>query len=113
MFKICIFGFYKYIIMKNTDRDDKGKFLPGQRPAGRKKGSGNKLSNDVKKTFNQLLDNYPVEQMKDDLMKLEPGERLRIIVSLLDFFIPKLNRVDNNLNIDNEIIVVLPNSTPN
>ena len=99
--------------MKNTYRDNKGKFLPGQRPAGRKKGSGNKISNEVKKKLQQLLDNYPIEQMKDDLMKLEPGERLRITVSLLDFFMPKLNRVDNSLNIENEIIVVLPNSIPN
>ena len=99
--------------MKNTDRDNKGKFLPGQRPAGRKKGSGNKISNEVKKKLKQLLDNYTIEQMKDDLMKLEPGERLRITVSLLDYFIPKLNRTDNNLNIENEIIVVIPNSTPN
>ena len=99
--------------MKNTHRDNKGKFLPGHRPAGRKKGSGNKISNEVKKKLKQLLDNYSIEQMKDDLMKLEPAERLRITVSLSDYFIPKLNRTDNNLNIDNEIIVVMPNSTPN
>jgi len=34
--------------MKNIHRDRKGKFLPGQRPAGRKKRTGNKISNNVK-----------------------------------------------------------------
>ena len=94
--------------MKNIHRDRKGKFLPGQRPAGRKKGTGNKISNNVKAKLQQLLDNYSIEQMNDDLMKLEPGERLRIIVSLLDFFMPKLNRVDNSLSLDTDTIIILP-----
>ena len=46
--------------------------------------------------------------MNDDLMKLEPGERLRIVVSLLDFFMPKLNRVDNSLSLDTDTIIILP-----
>jgi len=94
--------------MKNIHRDNKGKFLPGQRPAGRKKGTENKISNDVKEKLQQLMDSYPIEQMNDDLMKLEPGERLRIVVSLLDFFMPKLNRVDNNLSLDTDTIIILP-----
>ena len=94
--------------MKNIYRDNKGKFLPGQRPAGRKKGTENRISNNVKAKLQQLLDSYPIEQMNEDLMELEPGERLRIIVSLLDFFMPKLNRVDNSFVNQTDTIIVLP-----
>ena len=41
-------------------------------------------------------------------MEMEPGERLRLIVSMGDFFLPKLNRVDNSLTIGDDTIIVLP-----
>ena len=61
----------------------------------------------------QLL--LTIQQMKKDLMELEPNERLRIITGLLDFFIPKLNRTDHTLKGKKDIIIVqLPTpSTPN
>lgn len=90
-------------------RDEKGKFLPGHH-IGRPKGSLSKNLYKVKEKFEQLLDGYPVEQMQADLMEMEAGERLRLVVSMLDFFMPKLNRVDNSLNLGSETIIVLPNS---
>ena len=44
--------------------------------------------------------------MKLDLMELEPGERLRIMSGLLDFFIPKLNRTDHSMTIGDETIII-------
>jgi len=87
-------------------RDKHGKFLPGQRVTGRKKGVSNKVTTEVKEKFQQLVDSYSIEQMKADLMELEPAERLKIVAGLLDFFIPKLNRTDHTLQGDNDVIIV-------
>ena len=92
-------------------RDERGRFLPGQRPVGRAEGKHNKVTEKVKEKFQQLVDSYTVEQMKMDLMELEPADRLRIISGLLDFFIPKLNRTDHALQGNKDIIIVqLPGS---
>ena len=59
---------------------------------GRPKGSSNKNIAPVREKFQQLLDGYPIELMQKDLKQLEPQERLRIIGSLAEFLIPKLQR---------------------
>jgi hypothetical protein len=92
--------------MENDKRGKDGKFLPGIVPPGRPKGAKNKTTKEVKERFQQLVDSYSLEQMKIDLMELEPGERLRIITGLLDFFIPKLNRTDHNMTVGEETIVI-------
>ena len=87
----------------NTD----GRFVAGHH-IGRPKGSGNKKLNAVREKFQLLLDGYSIQQMQVDLMEMEAGERLRLIVAMGDFFLPKLNRVDNSLTIGNDTIIVLP-----
>jgi len=92
--------------MDNSIKGQRG-FQKGHH-IGRPKGSGNKKLNIVREKFQQLLDGYPVQQMQADLMEMEPGERLRLIVAMGDFFLPKLNRVDNTFNTENDTIIVLP-----
>jgi hypothetical protein len=59
------------------------------------------------------MEHYSIEQMKADLMQLEPHERLKIMTGLLDFFMPKLNRTDHSLSKDNETItILLPGEDP-
>lgn len=74
---------------------------------GRKKGQRNKDTRLIRYRYEQLMEHYSVEQMKADLMQLEPHERLRIMTGLLDFFMPKLNRTDHSLSKDNETITIL------
>ena len=95
-------------------RDERGRFLPGGSSNGRPKGSKNKASSEVREKFQQLVDSYSLEQMKLDLMELDPGERLRVMSGLLDFFIPKLNRTDHSMTIGDETIIIqLPQSNDN
>ena len=96
-----------------NQRDNNGRFLPGQRTTGREKGTGNKVTNEVREKFQQLVDSYSLVQMKADLMELEAGERLRIMSGLLDFFMPKLNRTDHSMTMGDETIIVLPNTSFN
>ena len=91
----------------NKIHNEAGRFVKGHN-IGRPKGSGNKKLNLMREKFQQLLDGYPIQQMQADLMEMEPGERLRLIVSMGDFFLPKLNRVDNSLTIGDDTIIVLP-----
>jgi len=91
---------------ENIERDKHGRFVPGCSSSGRPKGSRNRAGSEVKDRFQQLVDSYSLEQMKIDLMELEPGERLRVMTGLLDFFIPKLNRTDHALQGGNDFIVV-------
>ena len=93
--------------MESDIRHANGDFKKGHH-IGRPKGSGNKNLNIIKEKFQQLLDGYSMKDMQADLMKLKPDERLRIIVSMLDFFMPKLNRVDNSLSFGSDTIIVLP-----
>ena len=92
-------------------RDEQGRFLPGMPSRGRPRGSRNRVSAEVREKFQQLVDSYSLEQMKIDLMELEPGERLKIMTGLLDFFIPKLNRTDHSMTIGDETIIIKLPST--
>ena len=96
---------------ESNNRDGKGRFLPGVVPTGRPKGTKNKVGAEVREKFQQLVDSYSLEQMKIDMMELEPGERLRIVTGLLDFFIPKLNRTDHSMTVGEQTIIIrLPQS---
>jgi len=87
-------------------RDKNGRFLPGCTSSGRPKGHRNKSTLAVREKFQQLVDSYSVQQMKLDLMELDPGERLRIMTGLLDFFMPKLNRTDHTMSLGDETIII-------
>ena len=106
-----------YLNMGDTEdtsktRDGRGRFLPGQRPVGRGKGKQNKVTEEVREKFQQLMDSYSIHQMKADLMELEAADRLKIISGLLDFFIPKLNRTDHSMTLGDETIIIqLPGSS--
>jgi hypothetical protein len=92
-------------------RDEEGRFVKGNVSRGRPKGSRNRISAEVREKFQQLVDSYSLDQMKIDLMELEPGERLKVMTNLLDFFIPKLNRTDHSMTIGDETIIIkLPTS---
>lgn len=95
-------------------RDEHGRFMQGCSSNGRPKGSKNKVSGAVREKFQMLMDSYSLEQMKVDLMALDPVERLRIMSGLLDFFIPKLNRTDHTMNMGDETIIIqLPSANDN
>ena len=56
---------------------------------GRKAGAPNKVSGTVKEWIASIIDGNR-NQFEDDLKKLEPGERVRIISNLLQYVTPKM-----------------------
>ena len=72
-------------------RDDKGRFAEGN--TGRKAGTPNKATTEIKEAFQMLLeDNLPTLQR--DISSLEPKERVIFMLELASFIIPKMKSVD-------------------
>ena len=64
----------------------------GRKTGGRKKGTPNKKTAEVKDKIADLLGQYGQEQMVEDFMELRAGDRLKLFASLSEFLAPKLNR---------------------
>lgn len=68
-------------------------FYGKRNTSGRPKNSKNLVSTAVKDSFALLLENN-LDQLQDDLDQLKPLDRLKIIVELAGYFIPKLKATD-------------------
>jgi hypothetical protein len=62
---------------------------------GRKLGTPNKITADVRECFSNLLKNN-LDLLQDDLEQLKPYERIKIILELAKFVIPTLKAVELN-----------------
>ena len=83
-------------------RDDKGRFAEGN--TGRKAGTPNKATTEIKEAFQMLLeDNLPTLQR--DISSLAPNERVKFMLELASFIIPKMKSVDLK-SIDTEVITI-------
>jgi hypothetical protein len=83
-------------------RDDKGRFAEGN--AGRLAGTPNKATTEIKEAFQMLLeDNLPT--LKRDISSLAPKERVKFMLDLASFIIPKMKSVDFK-SIDTEVITI-------
>ena len=65
----------------------------GVRQNGRVKGQLNKTTTDVKKIYHQILENN-IENIQSDLDKLEPLNRIKILIQLSEFIVPKMRSID-------------------
>ncbi len=79
-------------------RDSGGRFSKGKsgNPGGRPKGSKNRGPGELRKKVNALIDeNWG--QIEKDLKKLKPVERVNFFSRLLEYSIPKLQRVEQKI----------------
>ena len=77
--------------MSDDKRDEQGKFVAGN--SGRPIGSKNLASSQIRDTFQLLLENN-IEKIQDDLNELEPKDRIKLLLDLSNFIIPKMKSVD-------------------
>lgn len=68
-------------------------------PAGRKKGTPNKLTADLRQRINEVLENN-WHNIEADIKALEPKDRLMFIEKLLKYTVPTLQAT--SLNVDFE-----------
>jgi len=84
--------------MRNSD----GTFAEGN--TGRKAGSLNRATKDIRDAFSLLIENN-IDTLQKDLDSLEPKERVKLLLGMAQFVVPKLRSVD--LKTDEEEIVTI------
>jgi len=75
-------------------------------PAGRKKGVPNKINGKTKEVFQMLVEGYH-EQMKKDLAELEPRDRLKILLEMSQYFLPRMSTASVEAKVENDTKVSL------
>lgn len=63
-------------------------FEKGNKLGGRKKGSVNKTTSELREAVMQIV-SESIDDMVQDLQELCPETRIRLIIQLLDFVLPK------------------------
>jgi hypothetical protein len=64
---------------------------------GRAKGTSNKVTTEIREFYKELIENN-LEQIKADLKELTPKERIEVLIKLSEYVIPKLNKVESNVD---------------
>jgi len=85
------------------DRDDKGRFL-SENQAGRKAGTPNRSSAQIRGSFQMLLENN-IDLMQEDILSLEPKDRIQLLLSLANYILPKLRSVDLKSDVEETITI--------
>lgn len=65
----------------------------GQKFGGRKKGTPNKITNELREYY-QLLINENLDQLKTDIISLEPKDRIRVFIEISKFILPTLKATE-------------------
>jgi len=73
--------------------------------AGRKKGSKNRISESVRKSFQMLVEDN-ILQIQIDLDSMSPVDRVNALIKLSAYFLPKLNSIDLTTNIESSFTPV-------
>ena len=84
-------------------RDSRGHFT-SEGNTGRKAGTPNKATKDIRDAFTLLIENN-IDTLQEDLNELEPKERVKLLLDMAQFVVPKLRSVD--LKTDEEEIVTI------
>lgn len=83
----------------------------GKKYGGRKKGTVNITTSEIREHYKKLIaDN--MNQLQSDLKELEPIQRLKIIIELSKFVVPTLKAVDVTNENDNSFKPITVNISP-
>ena len=66
-------------------------------PNGRPAGSPNKVTKELRTIINDFL-NDNIEKVQKDFSKLQPRDRVRLFIDLLQYAIPKCRTIDTTIN---------------
>ena len=73
-------------------RDSRGHFT-SEGNTGRKAGSLNRATKDIRDAFSLLIENN-IDTLQEDLNGLEPKQRVKLLLDMAQFVVPKLRNVD-------------------
>lgn len=77
--------------------------MRGMKTGGRSKGTPNKATQNIKDAYCKLLEDN-LEHLQKDLASLEPKDRLRFMLDLSEYIIPKLARTEADITSNGESI---------
>ena len=83
-------------------RDDKGRFAEGN--TGRKAGTPNKATKDIRDAFTLLIENN-LSKLQEDINGLAPKERVKLLLDMAQFVVPKLRSVDLKSDVEETITI--------
>lgn len=78
-------------------------FEKGNTLGGKKKGTKNKVTKAVKQGFEKLL-NDNLNGLQSDLESLKPSERLKIILDLANYVLPKMKAIEMDVTSGGEAL---------
>jgi hypothetical protein len=84
-------------------RDSKGHFT-SEGNEGRKAGTPNKTTTEIREAFSLLIENN-LSKLQEDLNKLEPKERVKLLLEMSQFVVPKLRSIDLKSDIE-EVVTI-------
>jgi hypothetical protein len=74
------------------------RFEKGNSMGGRKVGSKNKITQDIREAFKKLIEDN-IDGLQNDLDSLDPKDRLRLIIDISQYVIPRLKQTDVSADI--------------
>jgi hypothetical protein len=77
-------------------------------PAGRPPGTKNRVNDEIRTRINNFLDDN-FETVENDIMELEPRDRIKFFIELLQYGLPKLKQTELKNESGHEIKIILPN----
>jgi hypothetical protein len=84
--------------MRNSD----GTFAEGN--TGRKAGTPNKATKDIRDAFTLLIENN-LSKLQEDINGLAPKERVKLLLDMAQFVVPKLRSIDLQSDIEETITI--------
>ena len=84
-------------------RDSRGHFT-SEGNTGRAKGIPNRTTTVVREAFSELLQGN-LEQLKVDIASLEPASRVKLLLDMAQFVVPKLRSIDLQSDIEETITI--------
>lgn len=73
----------------------------GKKTGGREQGTPNKVTKELRNIINDFL-NEKIEQVQKDFEILEPKDRVKIYIELLQYSLPKYQSIDSTFNLSIE-----------
>lgn len=77
----------------------------GHKTGGRKKGTANKVTKEIKEAYQQLINNNldNLDTWIKDIAKDNPVKAMELIIKLSDFVLPKMKNIESTLFVEPEV----------
>jgi hypothetical protein len=78
----------------------------GIKTGGRTKGTTNKLTSSIRETLAEVLNDYTIESLTNDLAELTPFERIKVTTGLYRLTLPPMKQKDSEESPEIQPIII-------